>query len=226
MTAAAVEERRSSNSIPLCKHIYQYAHAKPCLHSPVHKAFVVFIGPAHSFPVPFPFPNTANHTAPQPLSPAQLLLFTPNMESTFKLHPLPKVALEALQAAASAEGCPEGMAIVGGLTEVSGLGGSGRETEQKDEVEDEMGGRRLSLPCLWHVLCVCVCVWLRLGGTRRMAVVTVSWSLCVWFCLSLICPLSVQSSPYVGQGTRFLRSQRRVSDVCARHAFHSSRSQL
>jgi len=41
------------------------------------------------------------------------------MESTFKLHPLPQVVLEALQAASSKEGCPEGMEIVGGLTEVS-----------------------------------------------------------------------------------------------------------
>ena len=41
------------------------------------------------------------------------------MQSTFKLHPLPEAALKALRAAASTEGCPEGMAIVGGLTEVS-----------------------------------------------------------------------------------------------------------
>jgi hypothetical protein len=40
------------------------------------------------------------------------------MESTFKLHPLPQVVLEALQAASSKEECPEGMEIVGGLTEV------------------------------------------------------------------------------------------------------------
>ena len=83
--------------------------------------------------LPHPFPNTTTrHHQDQPL-PKPLLLFT-QMESTFKLHPLPKVALEALQAAASAEGCPEGMAIVGGLTEVSGGGGNGwtrREAEQR-----------------------------------------------------------------------------------------------
>lgn len=40
------------------------------------------------------------------------------MFDTFTLHPLPEAALAALRAAAVADGCPEGMAIVGGLTEV------------------------------------------------------------------------------------------------------------
>jgi hypothetical protein len=43
------------------------------------------------------------------------------MFDTFELHPLPEAALKALRAAAVSEGCPEGMAIVGGLTEVRGL---------------------------------------------------------------------------------------------------------
>lgn len=41
------------------------------------------------------------------------------MFDTFELHPLPEAALKALRAAAVADGCPEGMAIVGGLSEVS-----------------------------------------------------------------------------------------------------------
>lgn len=41
---------------------------------------------------------------------------------TFELHPLPEAALKALQAAASTDGCPEGLAVVGGLTEVGGWG--------------------------------------------------------------------------------------------------------
>ncbi len=96
-----------------------------------------FLPILNSAPILATYPNhTQHHQACQP-PPLSLFCSSSNMESTFKLHPLPKVALEALQAAASAEGCPEGLAIVGGLTEVSDLGWNGwiregrRETEQR-----------------------------------------------------------------------------------------------
>ena len=74
------------------------------------------------------------------------------MQSTFQLHPLPTAALEALRAAASSEGCPEGLTIVGGLTEVRFVGGCMAKNLQVEEQFGWVGVRRFCCGCVTCVV--------------------------------------------------------------------------
>lgn len=69
------------------------------------------------------------------------------MFDTFQLHPLPEAALKALRAAASTDSCPEGLAIVGGLTEVRESGKAHSELQQGRRACMGKGARLASDGC-------------------------------------------------------------------------------
>ena len=156
------------------------------------KPLLSSFGPAHSFPVPFLFPTqqTTQHHSRSP-SPAAAL------------HPKHGVDVQAPPLAQGGPGGPASRGLGRGLPgghghcwgsdggECWGVDWVGQGGRQNKRTKLKMKWEGAAFPCPASGM-FCVCVWLRLGGTRRMAVVTVSWSLCVVLSkldLPALCPI-------------------------------------